>query len=161
MKAIFAISHNYVLGHNNGIPWKCPLDIKHFKETTSGHIVVMGRKTWDSLDPKHKPLPNRINIVISSKEVKDCDYWIDDPQKLFELVKILDKEKEVFIIGGKQIYDFFIPHCDEIIRTIIYKTFEGNVSAPNIPTDFKCVSIKWHHCDYNNAGVKIHHFKKI
>lgn len=110
---IAAVGKNLELGYKNQLLWHLKEDMDYFKKVTTGSIVVMGRKTFESIG---RPLPNRENIVIS-KSIKYIDgvKIIDDPHK------ILEYNGKIFIIGGEQIYKFFLPYADKIYLTEIDK----------------------------------------
>ena len=126
---IVAIAENYAIGKNNDLLWHIPGDMKMFKRLTSGHTVVMGKKTWESLP--RRPLPNRVNIVIS-----------DDPEDRFDqcvmagsiedTIKKLNSSDENFIIGGASVYRQFLPFSDRLYITWVHKSFEGDVFFPEI-----------------------------
>jgi dihydrofolate reductase len=111
---IVACDENGVIGNGNEIPWHIPEDLKLFKEITSKHIVVMGRKTWDSIPDKYKPLPDRFNIVISKNPI-DFSKYKNYKKSTFHVTSvtdavdaalfIADDQKDVFIIGGATVYD--------------------------------------------------------
>lgn len=128
---IAAMAENGVIGANNGIPWHIPEDFKYFRQVTLGCPVIMGRKTWESL-PK-KPLPKRENIVISRREGYEVcgahlrrDIW-----NAVDLAKKFNS-KELFIIGGEQIYRLALDTklVDKIYLTRIYKEFQGDSYFP-------------------------------
>ena len=123
ISAIVAVDNNWGIGYNGDLLASIPDDLKHFRQLTSGNMVVMGRKTWDSL-PK-KPLPNRANIVISNQGNtilhKDAMRMsLDDL-----LLVINDIQFDVFIIGGGEIYKQLLPYCDRVYVTKILKDFEN------------------------------------
>lgn len=137
---IVACDLNGCIGNNGELPWHLPADLKRFKELTSGGVVVMGRKTFESLNCK--PLPNRANIVIT----KDPDFPIKHKGKgvifydevSFAIQKakyeaILLGLKEVWIIGGQSIYEQTMPYVDRIERTSISHKFNGDTYYPSIP----------------------------
>jgi len=121
---IAAISENGVIGHKNSIPWHLPDDFKHFKEKTTGHTIVMGRKTHESIG---RALPRRTNIILTNqtKYVKNCIL-------MHSLEKVLEyaKDKEVFIIGGANVYRQFLPYADKMYLTRIHANIEGDVTFP-------------------------------
>lgn len=135
--AIVAVDENWGIGRNGDLLVNIPEDKKFFKEKTSGSIVIMGRKTWDSL-PK-KPLPNRKNYVISrnQKHVDGVDFISMD--SAIELIQ--NENSDIFIIGGGQIYEKLLPYCEKVFVTKIYKSFEYDTFFPNIEEDntWKCV----------------------
>ena len=120
ISAIVAVDNNWGIGFNGDLLEHIPEDLKYFKELTSGCVVVMGRKTWDSL-PK-KPLPNRLNIVITSQErhFEEMTAFIPFSEAVSRL-KHSPKEDDWFIIGGGQIYKELLPYCDRVYVTKIYK----------------------------------------
>ena len=123
-KAIAAISLNGVIGKDNAIPWHIPEDSKWVKETTTGQIVVMGRKTFDSIG---RPLPNRENIIVSrSMEERD---GLRVVRGLAE-VEAIRTEKEIWILGGEQIYRKALPRCDELFLTIVKRNVRGDTYFP-------------------------------
>lgn len=112
---ICAITKNRAIGKNNDLLFKIKSDLARFKEITSGHPIIMGRKTYESIG---RPLPNRTNIVIS----RDLDLKIDNVDVLPSLEKAFEKyknEKEIFVIGGGQIYNQAIEYADRLYLTII------------------------------------------
>jgi len=108
IKMIVAMGINNEIGKGNQLLWNIPADLKHFKKTTSGKTVVMGRKTYESIG---KALPNRKNIVLSrtfNPNIKGC-------YQTTEIDDILSLHEDVYVIGGEQIYNLFMPHADELI----------------------------------------------
>lgn len=118
ISAIVAVDNNWGIGFNGNLLEHIPEDLKYFKELTSGHCVMMGRKTWDSL-PK-KPLPNRTNIVITSNlnMYNDAEFMDLFDAKLY---LIYNKNDDIFIIGGGKIYEELLPMCDRVYVTKIFK----------------------------------------
>lgn len=126
---IAAIGENNELGYKNNLLCYLPRDLKHFKELTSGHTVIMGSKTWESL-PK-KPLPNRKNIVLTRKNIQiDGAEVVNTKDEIFEIIK--KEEKDVFIIGGASIYELFLPYADKLYLTKIVSNFFADVWFPII-----------------------------
>lgn len=126
---------NQVIGNNNNLPWpKLPSDMKYFRDVTIGHPVVMGRKTWDSLPEEYKPLPDRENIVItrnaSSVKIQKGQVIIHEN---IDIVLEIAKAEEVFVIGGAEIYQLFMPHAENIYITFVRGEFEGDTYFPLIP----------------------------
>lgn len=118
---IAAVARNGAIGKGGQMPWHYSADMKFFRETTTGHTVVMGRKTWLSLG---KPLKNRVNVVLS----RDADLKVPDGvvvcSSVDEVLSQFD-ENEIFIIGGAQIYSLFLPHIDKWLVTEVPMTVEG------------------------------------
>jgi len=125
---IAAIAQNNVIGKNNQLIWHLPADLKHFKKTTSGHCVIMGRKTYQSLG---KPLPNRTNIVITrnSHFIADGCTVVNTLEAALETAKTDDNP---FILGGAQIYQQAMAVADVLDLTFVHNDFEGDVFFPEI-----------------------------
>ncbi|MFI3328587.1 MAG: dihydrofolate reductase [Rikenellaceae bacterium] len=123
---IVAVAENGVIGGENRLLWHISEDLKHFKSITSGHPVIMGRKTFESLG---RPLPNRTNVVItrSDIEIEGCTVV----HSLQEALDLFDSAKdEIFIIGGAQIYGEALPIADKFYLTRVHKSYEGDTSFP-------------------------------
>lgn len=126
---VVAISENHVIGKENKLLWHMPNDLKHFREITSGHTVIMGRKTFESVG---KPLPKRRNIIITRQQIS-----IDGCEVVNSIESALDlcsNEEEVFIVGGAEIYRQSMHLTDRIYLTIIHQHFEGDSFFPEIST---------------------------
>lgn len=119
---IVAIDDNNAIGKNGDLLCHLPNDLKHFKEVTSGHTVIMGKRTWFSL-PKH-PLPNRKNIVISDVPGEQLEGAIM-AYSIQEAVDLVLPEEEAFVVGGGMIYKQFEPIADKLYITHIHHAFEG------------------------------------
>jgi len=143
---IAAVAENGVIGRNNEMVWNLPDDFKYFKQTTSGHPIVMGRKTFESLG---KPLPNRVNIVIT----RNADYHPAETVVTRSLDEALDKalhtqSPETFVIGGAEIYRQAISRADRLYLTEVKGTFEGDTYFPDFNrTDWREVSRRHHPAD--------------
>ena len=125
LSMIFACDEKGAIGKDGDLPWRQSTDSKHFKRTTLEKIVVMGRKTWESLG---QPLPKRRNIVMTRQGVDD-----DVETMSFEQVMSLAEEHEVMIIGGGEIYELFLEHAKEIHRTVIHTVVhEADTFAPDV-----------------------------
>ena len=118
---IWAQDNNGGIGKNNTLPWHIPEDLMNFKKITSNNTVIMGRKTWESLSKK--PLPNRRNIVLSSKKIDDVESYSSIDLCLESLAG--DKLGDIFIIGGKMVYNSFYNHADILHITLIDKVIDG------------------------------------
>lgn len=126
---IVAIAENFAIGKNNDLLFHLPNDLKHFKEITSGHTIIMGRNTLVSL-PKW-PLPNRRHIVITDKK----DDIFEGCETVFSIDEAIEKvknEKEAFIIGGGMIYKQFFPVAGKLYLTLVHKPFDADVFFPKI-----------------------------
>jgi dihydrofolate reductase len=128
---IAALSQNQVIGKNNDLPWRLPDDMKFFMQTTSGHHVIMGRKNYDSLPPKFKPLPNRTNIVLTHQKdfkAEGC-IVVSSMEQGIDIARS-NKEAELFIIGGAQIYQLAMPVADYLYLTEIKTEISGDTYFP-------------------------------
>jgi dihydrofolate reductase len=132
-KAIAAMSENRVIGAGNKIPWHLPEDFKWFKKMTTGNVIVMGRKTFESIG---KPLPNRQTIVLSRgpfqypgvRTISDLSQI--DPAK---------EAREIFICGGAQVYEQALPLCSDLYLTLVKRVVEGDAFFPGFEDRFKLV----------------------
>jgi dihydrofolate reductase len=124
---VVAISENHAIGKDNKLLWYLPKDLKHFKEITTGGTVIMGRKTYESVG---KPLPNRRNIIITRQAItiEGCEV-VNSIEAAIALCKT---EKEVFIVGGAEIYKQAMHLTDRIYLTIVHKQFDGDSFFPEI-----------------------------
>jgi dihydrofolate reductase len=129
---IAAKSLNGIIGNNNQLPWHLPSDLQHFRKLTTNKIIIMGRKTYESIG---KPLPNRTNIVISSNSTfKFASEVIvaPDPKEALKTARKLGGEHgEAWVIGGTSIYQAFIKRADKMILTVIQKEVKGDAAFPN------------------------------
>lgn len=134
---------------NGNLLFNIPKDMKHFKAVTNNKTVVMGRKTWDSL-PK-KPLANRKNYVLSSDKTFNPEgaIVIDSIDKVLEL----SKGREIYVIGGGNVYNQTLPHADKLIITFVHEfNFDARVFFPDFsPKDWKSESIQKHEEDKKNG----------
>ncbi|MCU0469712.1 MAG: dihydrofolate reductase [Arcicella sp.] len=130
LSLIVAVAENGVIGNNNQLIWHLPNDLKQFKRLTTGHCIIMGRKTFDSIG---KPLPNRTSIIISRNadfKVIDC-FTVDSLEKAISIAQEKG-ETEAFIIGGAEIYRQTLPFVDKIYLTEVHHSFEGDTFFPKI-----------------------------
>ena len=133
---IVAKSKHNVIGDKGRIPWHIPNDLKRFKELTTGKTVIMGRKTFESLPKEYKPLPNRINIVLSTDKTyqTNCCIVTDDLKKA---LRKAGSDKEVFIIGGEQVYKEGLRYADKIYVTEVDGEFKGDAYFPILNRTWK------------------------
>lgn len=128
---IAAIANKNVLGKNNQLIWHLPADLKRFKQTTTGHFVIMGRKTFKSLG--YKPLPNRTNIIITNNKnftAKDCVI----AHSLADALAYAQADENSFILGGANIYQQALAYVDVLDLTFVHHNFDGDVYFPEIDT---------------------------
>ena len=134
LSIIVAKASNDVIGGDNKLLWHISEDLKRFKEITSGHTIIMGRKTFESLP---KVLPNRHHIIIT----RDKNFKVDSEavtiiNDISDVIsKFKDTEEEVFIIGGGEIYKTLMPYTKKLYLTRVYKDFEGDTTFPSINYD--------------------------
>jgi dihydrofolate reductase len=146
---LVAFDENRVIGNKGRLPWHIPEDLKLFKKRTQGHVVVMGRKTWESL-PK-KPLVGRTNIILSSHyvEIPDFHSAISTPIRIFNnLNESLGHLNQIFIIGGAQVYKSAMKIADRIIVSKVHGKFEGDTYFPKIGWSWRKKSIE-HHSEFD------------
>ncbi len=120
---IAAIGKNRVIGRDGKVPWHIPEDLKRFKRLTTGHAVVMGRKTWESLG---KALPGRRNIVISRHEIPGAEHYAS----VGEALTALHDQEKVFVIGGARVYAEFLGRADELYLTFVEQEADGDTYFP-------------------------------
>ena len=125
VSVIVAVAENGVIGDKNSLLWHISEDLRNFKRITSGHPVVMGRKTFESLG---RPLPNRKNVVITRQdiEIEGCEV----AHSLEEALAMFSADEEIFIIGGAQIYREAMPIADRFYLTRVHHAYEGDTSFP-------------------------------
>ncbi len=137
---IVAVAKNGAIGKNNDLLWHISDDLKRFKAITSEHTVVMGKKTYESLP--FKPLPKRENIVITRNKnihFEGCTM----ANSIEEIAtKYTSSEEEIFVIGGANIYEQFLPFANKLYITLVYKDFDGDVFFPNIDESIWKISEK-------------------
>lgn len=128
---IAAVAENNALGKNNDLLWHLPNDFKRFKEITSGHYIIMGRKTFDSFP---KPLPNRTHVIISRQNNLEKEGCIV-VQDLEKALAVCPKNEDVFIIGGGEIYKQFMTFADQLDITRVHDSFDADVYFPEIDSE--------------------------
>lgn len=132
MKAILSADRNWGIGNGNKLLVSIPSDMKFFRQTTTGKVVVMGRKTLESF-PNGQPLKNRINIVLTGNK----DYTakgaviVHSQEELLDTLKQYDTE-DIYIIGGESVYRMMLPYCDTVFVTKIDRTFQADTFFPNL-----------------------------
>ena len=131
MHAIVAMTANRVIGNGNALPWHLPEDLKQFKNRTTGHTILMGRKTFDSIG---RPLPNRRNIVLTRQAIN-----ISGVEIIHDLDELLELEINggLFVIGGAEIYRLTLPYCHGLYLTRLKQEYEGDVYFPAFEDDFE------------------------
>ena len=129
---IAAMTDARVIGNAGALPWRIPEELKAFKRITTGHAIVMGRKTWESIG---RPLPGRLNVVITRQRDYQANGAVVVPSlaAAFELAEARQAEfgDEIFVIGGSEIYREALPHADRIYLTRVNQAFEGDTYFPD------------------------------
>ncbi len=149
---IAAMSENRVIGRDGGLPWRLPDDMRHFMRTTRGHTVIMGRRTWESMDG---PLKDRRNIVLT----RQADYAAEGAEVVRTLEEAIRRaseqagdEEPVFVIGGGEIYAQALEIADRLDLTIVHAELEGDAGFPAwSPRDWRLVSEEAHPADERHA----------
>jgi dihydrofolate reductase len=126
---VAAVARNGVIGRDGGVPWHLPEDLAHFKRLTTGHAVVMGRKTWESIPERFRPLPDRRNVVVTRNPVWRAD-GAERAGSVEEALRLLEDEPHVFVIGGADVYADALPYADELALTEIDAEIEGDAFFP-------------------------------
>lgn len=143
---IAAIGTNRVIGHDNELPWYLPDELKRFKALTTGHPIIMGRKTYQSIG---KPLPNRLNIVITrdpSLAIEGCTV-VTSIDEALQVAKIADSEI-AFVIGGAQIYELFLPKANRLYLTHVDTAPKGDILFPEFDeSEWKITEREQHNKD--------------
>ena len=143
LKLIFAHARNGVIGHNGALPWHLPEDLAHFKRTTLGCPVIMGRKTWDSLPPRFRPLPGRLNVVVTRQ-----NGWQAEGAQVVHSVSqafaLCPPDATTWVIGGAELYAQAMPLASEAVVTEIDADFDGDAFAPAWGPNWREVSRETH-----------------
>jgi dihydrofolate reductase len=149
LATIAAVAQNGVIGNNNELIWRLPDDLKHFKNLTKGHTMIMGRKTWESIGAK--PLPHRRHIIIT----RNFDYDAEDAEvvsTIDEALELAKGDEKVFIVGGGEIYKLAMPYINRMELTIVHHDFEGDTYFPEFNyANWKEVASELHEADERHA----------
>jgi len=143
---IVAVAQNQAIGKNNDLLWHLPVDMAFFKEKTKGHCIITGRKNYESIPAKFRPLPNRTNIVIT----RQTDYngagavVVSSLEDALAFAKTTQDE-EIFIIGGGEIYRQALPLVDTIYLTRVHHSFDGDTFFPELQPSEWVETSKAHH----------------
>lgn len=135
LNLIYARASNGVIGLNNTLPWHLPEDMAHFKRTTLGCPVIMGRKTWDSLPPRFRPLPGRLNLVLTRQTGWQADGAVH-AHTLEQACAQCPADSTAWVIGGAEIYALALPLASTVVVTEIDAAFEGDAYAPELGADW-------------------------
>jgi dihydrofolate reductase len=140
---IWAQARNGVIGRGGVLPWHLPEDLAHFKRTTLGAPVIMGRKTWDSIPPRFRPLPGRRNIVVT----RDAQWQAPGAERaasLDEAIACVAGEPQAWITGGSEIFRLALPRAHVAVVTEIEADIEGDTHAPQLGDDWREVARERH-----------------
>ena len=132
LTAVVAMTPDRVIGRAGTLPWHLPEDLAFFKRTTSGHPIVMGRKTYESIG---RPLPKRRNIVLTRDRTWTAE-GVEVIHRPDDLEKLPGLEGDVFIIGGAEIYSAFMPRLDDLLVSHVFEAHEGDTWFPGFEEDF-------------------------
>ena len=140
LSIIVAVAENNVIGKDNQLIWHLPEDLKRFKQLTTGHTIIMGRKTFESIG---RVLPNRKHIVLCKSnrlEIQDENVQVISDIKLLD--KYIQSEEENFVIGGASIYKLLMPYVNKMYITKIHQNFEGDVYFPKVNEEEWRITLK-------------------
>ncbi|RKJ95199.1 dihydrofolate reductase [Alicycliphilus denitrificans] len=144
LSLIYARAANGVIGKDGAMPWHLPEDLAHFKQLTQGHPVIMGRKTWDSLPARFRPLPGRANIVVT-RQADWNEIGAQRASSLREALSMAEQtDSEAWIIGGAQIYAQALPLASRVEVTEIGRDFDGDAHAPQLGPEWQEVARSRH-----------------
>lgn len=148
LSIIVAIAENNAIGKDNQLLWHLPADLKHFKEITSGHTIIMGRKTYESIG---KPLPNRRNIVITRQ--KDLAITgVETVNSLADAIALCETGIELFVIGGAEIYHHALPETNRIYLTTVHKDYDADTFFPQLTAnEWSTINQEYHEADEKNS----------
>lgn len=136
---VWAQAADRVIGAGGGMPWHVPEDLAHFREVTSGSTVVMGRATWDSIDPRYRPLPGRRNLVLT----RDAEWTAPGAEVVHSVEEALAAAPDVWIVGGAQVYAATIDRADVLEVTELDLAVDGDARAPEIPAGWEPTVGEW------------------
>jgi dihydrofolate reductase len=144
ISVVAAVARGGVIGRDGAIPWRVPEDARRFREVTMGHPVVMGRRTWDSLPDRFRPLPGRRNVVVTRNPGWQAD-GAERAGSLEEALGMLEGAPRAFVIGGAELYAAALPLADELLLTEIDLDVEGDTFFPS-----------WSHTEFDEVARAEH-----
>ena len=134
---VWAQAAGGVIGADGRLPWHLPEDLRHFRELTTGSTVVMGRRTWESLPERFRPLPGRVNVVLTT----DPDWAAEGARRAGSVAEALaTADGDVWVIGGGQVYAAFLPHAQRVVVTEVDARVDGDTWAPELGAEWRRVS---------------------
>jgi dihydrofolate reductase len=147
LSIIAAIAENGIIGKDGTLPWHLPADLKYFRQVTSGHTVIMGRKNYEDIG---RPLPNRVNIVLS----RDGNFRAEgclSANSIEQAISLAGDESEIFFIGGARVYEQILPHADRLYLSKIHGNIEGDTHFPKFDErEWKRVAHDLRPADHDN-----------
>ncbi|MCL3860186.1 dihydrofolate reductase [Actinotalea sp. K2] len=135
---VWGQSSDGFIGRDGGLPWHLPEDLAHFRRLTTGHPVIMGRATWDSLPARFRPLPGRENVVLSRRPGLTLEGATVVGSVQDALAHVAGRES--WVIGGAQVYEAFLPYADRLEVTEVDVLVGGDTSAPLLPAGWTCTA---------------------
>ncbi len=151
LSILVAVAENGAIGRDGRLPWYLPADLKHFKKQTLGQVVIMGRKTHESIvDRLGRPLPKRRSLVLS----RDPAYRVQGVEvasSLEQALELVVAEPQVFVIGGAAVFAEALPLADRLILTRVHAEVEGDVFFPELESSWRLVSEERHEADARHA----------
>jgi dihydrofolate reductase len=133
---IWAQARNGVIGADGGLPWHLPEDLALFRARTTGSTVVMGRRTWESLPGRFRPLPGRTNVVLTT----DPAWSADGARRAGSVAEVLATGEPLWVIGGGSVYEAFLPHADRLVVTDVDLDVDGDTCAPAVGPQWRRVA---------------------
>ncbi len=158
LKLIYARSRNGVIGREGQLPWHLPADLAHFKQTTLGQAVVMGRKTWDSLPERFRPLPGRTNIVITRQKDWQAKGALV-AHSLAQAMSLCPEPGPLWVIGGAEVYAQALPLASTVVVTEIDIETQGDAHAPPLGAEWKETSRQFHAGEGGLSYSFVHYYK--
>jgi dihydrofolate reductase len=133
---VWAQAHDRVIGAAGRLPWRLPEDLRLFRELTTGSTVVMGRRTWESLPDRSRPLPGRTNVVLTATR----GWTAHGAVPVRSVEQVLAEHRDCWVIGGAAVYAAFLPHAQRAVVTEIDLSVDGDTRAPTLGQEWRLVS---------------------
>jgi dihydrofolate reductase len=135
VRLVWAQGADGVIGADGALPWHLPEDLRLFRELTTCSTVVMGRRTWDSLPERFRPLPDRTNVVLTT----DPGWSADGARRAGSVAEVLEGDDDLWVIGGGAVYAAFLPHADRLVVTDVDLDVDGDTWAPPVGAEWAAV----------------------
>lgn len=164
LSLIVAMTPDRVIGRGNMLPWRIPSDMKRFRDITTGHPVIMGRKTWESLPAQFRPLPGRTNIVVTRQKGYQAVGAVSfsSPEIALSVVSAL-RTDEIFVIGGAEIYQQFLPFAQKAYVTKVQAIIDGDTFFPELDAStWSCTDAvkRWHWLKSDDFETSFHIYER-